>query len=696
MIYNITCIPKRDSMKGMLTLGMTMALLISFSSGAISEDWRTVHYNAENTGSTPFKSANNTFYPIRYWSAEIGNVESSPVTADLDDDGFQEIVIGTDNGIVAFDFSGEEIWRFNPSYPNPYSVDATSAIADLDGDGKLDVLLISQDNERNERLYCLDSDGRERWSIKTEHNADTHPSPKVADITDDDGLEVVLASTNVEGFGQIMDYNAFIRCISSDGEELWKLSRDGDEDISADTTPAVADLDNDGSKEVVVTLTPFTDFEIGGVTVLNSKEERARMALGEHYTPVSLADINNDGRKEIIVGVANISEGRHVNTIYALSFNANLEILWNFQITANYSITTTPAVKDLDGDGEKEIIIGGPGEKIYCLNSTGKELWNFSTYGAINSSPAIADVNGDGFSEIVIGSDDGGLRCLDYEGKELWNYTAGGKIGSPAIADIDNDEIPEILFSSGEGELHVLYLPINEEKQRPDLSISEDDIAVEDVVYEKENNLIKATIHNIGGKSAVCNVSFIIGSVNKSFERVQVPAGKSVELYMNWSSESTGKYLLSIQISEVFPDESDNSNNNASKEIEVKEKSILSMLSDFAFIILLIALIIIFTAIAYVLKSKRPKKVAEPEIMEKEKVACKHCNASIPIDAEKCPECGGLLIRELRCSKCGKDVEKDWRLCPRCGYSFEMLCKSCGKAIRRHWDVCPYCGEENH
>ncbi|MCC7497279.1 MAG: PQQ-binding-like beta-propeller repeat protein [Bryobacterales bacterium] len=84
--------------------------------------------------------------------------------ADLDRTGERKIVASTRSGeTVALSARGERLWRF-ASYERRVGISlgrgAYLAFADLDNDGKLEVILSQQDSY----VYVLGADGREKWS----------------------------------------------------------------------------------------------------------------------------------------------------------------------------------------------------------------------------------------------------------------------------------------------------------------------------------------------------------------------------------------------------------------------------------------------------------------------------------------------------------------------------------------------------
>ena len=100
------------------------------------------------------------------------------------------------------------------------------------------------------------------------------------------------------------------------------------------------------------------------------------------------------------------------HTLYGVLFvlNSTGHVEWIYETTG--SIDSSPAIADLDGEGDMEIIVGSNDGKLYIFNSTGQVDWSYQTGGAVYSSPAIADINNDGNLEIIVGSEDGKIYAF--------------------------------------------------------------------------------------------------------------------------------------------------------------------------------------------------------------------------------------------------------------------------------------------
>ena len=127
----------------------------------------------------------------------------------------------------------------------------------------------------------------------------------------------------------------------------------------------------------------------------------------------------------------------------------------NYGMGALYA--SSPAVGDIDGDDEPEIIIGSwMDHKIWAWNLDGTLVdgnWPITTMGVVMSSPALGDIDQDGELEIVIASYyayKGALYALNGDGSNVdgWPlYFNNFAERTPALGDIDNDGKLEVIIS---------------------------------------------------------------------------------------------------------------------------------------------------------------------------------------------------------------------------------------------------------
>jgi peptidase C25-like protein/VCBS repeat protein len=154
---------------------------------------------------------------------------------------------------------------------------------------------------------------------------------------------------------------------------------------------------------------------------------------------------------------------------------------WPFTTAAE--TFSTPAVWDLDGDGKKEIFFGNNGPYLYGLKYNGTEWMDGDANPATNGvfkalgggfnygTPAIADVDGNLQPDIVYGASDGNLYAWRPNGTNLPGFPValGGPVyGSVALGYLDgaSDTQMDIVVAAG-GVCDSLFVYLANGTRRP-------------------------------------------------------------------------------------------------------------------------------------------------------------------------------------------------------------------------------------
>lgn len=135
------------------------------------------------------------------------------------------------------------------------------------------------------------------------------------------------------------------------------------------------------------------------------------------------------------------------NHVYAYSRNIQGETpLWTYE---THDHIRAVCIKDINGDGQVEVLVGSEDRNIHVVDSTGHLLWRYYLPDSVLAVD-VADINQNSRMEIFAACADGYLYVFSREGDLLWKYLAGDRIHAVRVEDIDSDGNIEIALGSEE------------------------------------------------------------------------------------------------------------------------------------------------------------------------------------------------------------------------------------------------------
>ncbi len=167
-----------------------------------------------------------------------------------------------------------------------------------------------------------------------------------------------------------------------------------------------------------------------------------------------ICNMDSDDDLEIVVSVCNGNFSSSM--VYVWNYDSTLVPGWPQPVPYNASIS--PAFGDIDGDGQKELVVISYAYveyihgSLYAFRKNGTVVPGFPIpdFGYSPDSPVLADLNNDGALEIITSrNQDPGLLEI-YRGNGTmfpgWPQSLpGSEASSSAVGDIDGDSSPEII-----------------------------------------------------------------------------------------------------------------------------------------------------------------------------------------------------------------------------------------------------------
>ncbi len=372
--------------------------------------------------------------------AQIGTLHGANTLAfyDVDSDGDEDLFWGDffEPGLLLIrntgtcaspDLRGEPI-SFPPDDPLRTSGYNAPVFADIDGDGDKDLFVgvlggafNPNQSAADNLLFFESADGS--YTLRTgqflsQVDVGAETIPAFADLDGDGDIDLLLSNKiAVDDFrtGRVFRYNN----VGSRTEPEFQFAGQLDVTDNFHYAPALADLDADGDLDMLagtwnkgITYWENTGNESDFLPTI-VEDRTIKLTRGSNATP-ALVDIDADGDLDLFVGESSGELNFYSNTGSETEFA--FDLISDKYLDIDVGRRSAPTFTDLDADGDFDLILGreADGAVVY-LNVGTAELPEFREVPAlqitlpINAVVTFVDIDGDGDKDFFSGGLGGGL-----------------------------------------------------------------------------------------------------------------------------------------------------------------------------------------------------------------------------------------------------------------------------------------------
>ncbi len=471
----------------------------------------------------------------RYQFPFLGGLNNPrPQLVDIDNDGDLDLFVQEFTGrMMYFENTGSArapafIWR-SDDYEG-LEIGEWSRFVDVDGDSDWDIVAETpysyiryyrNRGSRTQAAYTLATDTLRDDQGKAIFN-DRQNIPQLVDIDCDGKLDLLMGRTS----GMVTHYEAtgvggngvpvfhFVSDTFQHIQIIGAIPPGGKPSLHGANTMIVADVDRDGDPDLL-----WGDYFEPGLLWLKNTGTCQSPIIGQDsvsfppgaplstsgYNAPFMGDLDGDGDLDLMMGVlggAFNANTTAIGNLYYLEQTAPMSFTvrsTQFLSQLDIGAESAPAVADVDGDGDPDLILGnrisqhnprtGALEYFENRGTRTKPEWHaagaLDISGTFNYAPALGDLDGDGRPDMILGTWQSVLAWYRNTGSAgpsrfvladsaIVTLTRGSN-ATPTLADVDHDGDLDLFVGEGSGTIN--FYRNDGTKQQPKFVLVSDEYA---------------------------------------------------------------------------------------------------------------------------------------------------------------------------------------------------------------------------
>ncbi|MDE1160633.1 MAG: chitobiase/beta-hexosaminidase C-terminal domain-containing protein [Acidobacteriaceae bacterium] len=308
------------------------------------------------------------------------------------------------------------------------------AVADLNGDGKQDIVIANNGDETISVLLG-NGDGTFQPGVTYSTNDFFPDGVAIADLNGDGRLDLVISN-----------YGGTVAVLLGNGDGTFQAAKNYAAGGGLDN-PVLADFNHDGKLDIVVSVPAGNAVSVLLGNGDGSFQNGVLYPMGNYVRQVEVGDFNGDGNVDLV------ATNNNDNTVGIRLGNGD----GTFGPQTTFAVGSGPQyalVADFNGDGKLDLAISnGNINTISILLGNGDGTFNPQVTYPAASTPdqiALADINGDGKTDLVVGQGSGSISVLLGNGDGTFQppITITTTLPDPeeiAVADFNGDGRPDIV-----------------------------------------------------------------------------------------------------------------------------------------------------------------------------------------------------------------------------------------------------------